>query len=725
MRVVKEAATAPGTSRWAPHWLIWFSAASALALILALLSTGAAAPRELVDPGALVRWGLPVVTVIVRAAAAITIGAFAVAAFTLRGPAGTVRHSPPAPVDAPPHVGRPDDGAMVAPTPASRAQGEARGRTRGEPPSSGWKMATRIGQGAAITWVVGQLAYVVFTYAAVWGRSLGEPTFGDELTFFLTRTDLGQTLIAETVFAVVVSLFAVATSGMVMAVWTAVLGGLALAPVALTGHAAGAANHNLAVSSMWLHLVPLGLWVGGLAVMVAIHRALGPELRRAAERYSRIALWCFVLVGMSGVFASAIRLNGLGDLVGSSYGRLLLVKIVLFGLLGWMGWEHRRRTIRELDSQPGLFWRLAAVEVAVMGAIVGVAVALGRSAPPVPQDAVVDPSAVFQLSQYPEPPLPTVVRWFTEWHWDPLYLTAAVSAVVVYLGWVVRLRRRGDSWPVGRTVLWVGAWVFFVWIVCGGPYVYGVVLFSAHMIMHMLLVMVFPIMLVLAAPITLLLRAVPPRRDGSRGPREWILALLHSPYAQAWASPWVAGVNFVGSLFLFYYTDLLSMALRYHVGHVLMIVHFTLAGYMFMNAVIGVDPGTRRPSHPVRLIMLFAVMIFHAFFGLSLANMTSLLAADFYGRLGLSWWVDAMVDQEIGGFITWGIGELPTLILAVVLAVEWSRADAKDAKRLDRRAERDHDAELEAYNAMLAQRAAAAEAGRAAEAARRAGRAGR
>ncbi|HHW82667.1 MAG TPA: bifunctional copper resistance protein CopD/cytochrome c oxidase assembly protein, partial [Actinomycetales bacterium] len=587
-----------------------------------------------------------------------------------------------------------------------------RSRQAEETPSEAWRLAVRIGQGAAIVWVLAQIAYIVLTYAQVWGRALTEPTFGDELTFFITRTDLGQTVVAELVLAVVVSVLAVSTAGMVGAVWTAAMGAIALAPVALTGHAAGSAHHHLALSAMWLHLVPLALWLGGLAVLVAVFAKLGPELEKAAGRYSQIALWCFVLVGMSGVFSSVIRLNGPADLVVTPWGRLLLLKIALWALLGWMGWEHRRRTIPQLGSRPGLFWRFAAVEVAVMGAIMGVAVALGSSAPPVPQEPVVDPSAVFRYTHYPEPPLPTVSRWFTEWHWDPLYLAAAISAVVVYLVWVRRLKARGDSWPVGRTVMWVSAWVFFVWIVCGGPYVYGVVLFSAHMIMHMLLVMTFPILLVLAAPITLLLRAVPARRDGSRGPREWTLALLHSPWAQAWASPWVAGVNFVGSLFVFYYTDLLSLALRYHVGHVLMIVHFTLAGYLFMNAVIGIDPGTRRPGHAVRLIMLFAVMIFHAFFGLSLANMTSLLAADFYGRLGLTWWVDALYDQQIGGFITWGIGEMPTLILAIVLAVEWSRADEKDAKRIDRRADRDHDAELEAYNRMLAARAAAMEAHR-------------
>lgn len=656
------------------RWAIGLAPAIALAaLVIGLISTGAVRPSLLIDPGALVRWGLPVVTVLVRSAAALTIGAFAVAAFVVRAP------SLPG-----------DDAASRSP----------------------WQLAVRIGRGGAIAWVALQVLYVVATYASVWGRSPLEPTFGDELWFFLTRTELGVTLQWETILAVAVSVVAVATTGMAGALWSAALGAIALVPVALTGHAAGATAHNLAVSAQWLHLVPLALWVGGLATVVAIYPRLGGELVAAAKRYSALALWAFIFLGASGVFASMIRLNSPADLINHSWGRLLLVKILAYGLLGVAGWMHRERTIPTLATRPRLFLRIALGEVLLMGAVIGVAVALSSSAPPVPQNPQVDPSAVFALTSYPEPPPPTVLTWFTQWHPDPLYLSAAAAAVFVYLRWARRLKRDGLEWPAHRTWVWVISWVLFTWVVNGGPYVYGVVLFSAHMAMHMLLVMLIPIFWALAAPVTLLLRAIPPRRDGSRGPREWTLALLHSKWAQAWAHPWVAGVNFVGSLFLFYYTPLLSYSMRYHVGHVLMVVHFSLAGYLFMNAVIGTDPGTKRPTYAVRLIMLFAAMIFHAFFGLSLASMTELLAADYYGRLGLSWRVDALLDQEIGGYATWGIGEFPTLIIAIVLAMQWSKSDSREAKRLDRAADRDNDAELRAYNEMLANRAAVMDAAR-------------
>ena len=652
--------------RRALPWLLGVLLAALVALVAGLAFTGAAQPNELVDPGALVRWGLPVVTVATRVAATLTVGAFAVCAVVIAGP--------------------------------------GRG-ARGTAASPAWAFAARIGTVSAIAWALTQVAHIILGYAQVWGRPLDSPTFGQELRVFLTATELGVAYFWATVLAAVVSLFAVATAGMTTAAWTAVLGAVALVPVALTGHSQGAVAHNLAVSSMWLHLVPLALWVGGLATLGAVVHRLGEELPRAARRFSALALWSFVLVGVSGVFASAIRLTSPLDLVTTPWGAVLAVKILAFLGLGVMGWLHRERTIPHLAERPAMFWRLAGVEVLVMGAVTGLAVVLGSSAPPVPQDAVVDPSAVFELSGYPEPPLPTVATWFTQWHPDPLYLVGAVSAVVVYLGWVRRVTARGDRWPVGRTVSWLVGWAVFTWVTNGGPFVYGILLFSAHMVMHMTLVMLVPVFWTLAAPITLALRALPTRRDGSRGPREWLLALLHSRWAAAWANPWVAGVNFAGSLFVFYYTDLLRIALTTHAGHVLMVVHFSLAGYMFANAIIGVDPGVNRPSYPVRLVLLFATMAFHAFFGLSLASNTALLAADYFGRLGLTWWVDALKDQQIGGFVTWGIGEAPTLVLAVIMAMMWARADQKVAVRLDRQADRSGDAELNAYNRMLAERA--------------------
>jgi putative copper resistance protein D len=227
----------------------------------------------------------------------------------------------------------------------------------------------------------------------------------------------------------------------------------------------------------------------------------------------------------------------------------------------------------------------------------------------------------------------------------------------------------------------------------------------------MTLAMVVPIFLVLSAPVTLALRALPVRTtllrsDESRGPREWILVLVHSHVGQFLANPLVAAVNFIGSMIVFYYSGLFEWSLRRDVGHLAMVVHFTLAGYLFVNALVGIDPGPRRWGYPQRLLLLFGTMVFHAFFGVTLVTGDALFVADWFGLMGRPWGASAIADQQAGGAIAWGIGELPTLVLAVLVAISWSRDDERTARRRDRQVDRDGDVEMDEYNAMLAALAA-------------------
>jgi len=93
-------------------------------------------------------------------------------------------------------------------------------------------------------------------------------------------------------------------------------------------------------------------------------------------------------------------------------------------------------------------------------------------------------------------------------------------------------------------------------------------------------------------------------------------------------------------------------------------------------------------------------MAFHAFFGLALMTGEGLLLADWYGAMG--WGTNALADQQAAGGIAWSIGEIPTLALAIVVAVMWSRSDDRETRRRDRQADRTGDAELNDYNERLA-----------------------
>ncbi|WP_237728334.1 cytochrome c oxidase assembly protein [Cellulomonas sp. APG4] len=562
---------------------------------------------------------------------------------------------------------------------------------------------------AAGVWATARVAHLVLTYASVAGTSPSDPGFGAQLGVFLTSISLGRTLLAITVVAALTSAVALLVTGPRGALVTALLATTALVMQSTTGHAAGASNHELALSSMFLHLTGAALWLGGLAALALVAHRLGPDLRVAVARYSPIAAWSLVAVGVSGIVNAVPRLGGVDGFT-TRYGLLVLAKVALTAALGALGWWHRRVTIPRLEvpasgpagpRAPALFWRLVAVELAVMGAVSGVAAALGATEPPTPLEPPAAPTPAELVTGHPLPPEPTATLWLTSFRWDLLPALGCLAAVVVYLRWVRRLRARGDAWPLGRTVSLVTGVVVLAWATSGGAAVYGHVLFSAHMVQHMVLVMVVPIFLALSAPVTLAARALPARTDGSRGPREWLLGLVHSRWATFFAHPVVAAVNFAGSMIVFYYTDLFELALTTYVGHLAMIAHFTLAGYLFVNALVGIDPGPRRPAYPVRLVLLFATMAFHAFFGVALVSDETLLVPRWFGLLGRPWGPSAIEDQQIGGAVAWGISELPMLALAIVLAVSWTRDDERTARRRDRAAERDGDAELAEYNAML------------------------
>nr|WP_233624832.1 cytochrome c oxidase assembly protein [Actinoplanes sp. ATCC 53533] len=147
---------------------------------------------------------------------------------------------------------------------------------------------------------------------------------------------------------------------------------------------------------------------------------------------------------------------------------------------------------------------------------------------------------------------------------------------------------------------------------------YAPVLFSAHMVVHMLLAMLAPILLVLGAPITLALRALPATTDRRYpGARAWIVAALHSRPVRLLTNPVIAAVLWVGGLYVMYFSDAYEYALRNHPAHLALYLHFLLSGYLFFAVLISPDPLPRRVPHMARLVVLMASLAFHAFFGVT------------------------------------------------------------------------------------------------------------
>jgi cytochrome c oxidase assembly factor CtaG len=635
----------------------------ALAAVLAALQFGGgAAPELIADPGPLVRFGLPIAKLLVNLGGAGTLGALALAAFAMS---------------------------------AKRAE---------------YSQAMDVAAAAAAVWTVAAAATGFFSFLSVYQQPVSlDETFGTLIGTYLQQTELGQAWLATTLAAasLTVLAFAVRHQGVVLAM--AVATALALVPMSLQGHSGDLASHDTAISAIWVHVVGAGLWLGGILTLAVVSRAIdAPRLSGLVSRYSSIALVSFVAVAVSGYVSAEVRVGTFENLL-TPYGILVLVKVAALGALGLFGAVYRRYFIARLSAdgeRRRWFWWLVVAEVAFMGVASGVAAALARTATPQPLVAAsdaLDPSPAELLTGSPLPPPVTVERLFTLWDFDTLWLLVCAFAAFFYLAAVWRLRRRGDSWPWYRSVLWLLGLASLFYVTNGGVNVYQKYLFSQHMLAHMTLGMIVPLLLVPAAPITLALRAIHKRTDGSNGAREWLLLIVHSRYFGLLSNPVVAAVIFVGSLWAFYYTGIFGWATVDHVGHEWMVLHFVGAGYLFVSALIGVDPAPYRAPYPMRLIVLLATMAFHAFFGLALLSGTGLLLADWYGAMG--WGTSAIADQQTGGGIAWSVGEIPTVILAIAVAIMWSRSDERESKRRDRQADRDGDAELEAYNAMLERRA--------------------
>ena len=297
-------------------------------------------------------------------------------------------------------------------------------------------------------------------------------------------------------------------------------------------------------------------------------------------------------------------------------------------------------------------------------------------------------------------PAPGISSYLT-WHPEPVFLVVSILVTGLYLYGVLRLRQRGDKWSFGRIANFLIGMLLFLGITCSGLNEYGMYLFSAHMVQHMMLSMVVPIFLLLGAPITLTLRVLHPAGPGRTGPRELLLSLLHSRFAKVISSPLFTLPLFIVSLYGLYFTSLFDFLMKSRVGHDAMLVHFLFVGLLFFWPVMGVDPAPHRSPYVIRILELFAVMPFHAFFGIAIMMSNSVFETVF-ANPPASWHLTALSDQNTAGSLAWGFGEAPTIMVLLVLFVQWSKSDQREARRKDRKADRDGDAELNEYNEFLA-----------------------
>ena len=549
-------------------------------------------------------------------------------------------------------------------------------------------------------WLIASIFAIVLKVADVLEISVKQALDVTTIRSFVTQVDLGKYMFFETLAIALVSLVLTRTKRVLP---TLVLLGISLlgliAPV-FESHAASSGSHGLAIGSLVTHVIALSLWIGGAFGLIAIPAA---QRRVAVKRFSSLALWAAIAVVISGFVSAFIRLNS-KETWATSYGVIVFIKILFTILLLSFGYLNREYIAANTEVTWRKLARLLTVEASTMVAVIVLGSALSSVTPPAKDVTGADPSVLAIGIETPQPP--TLSRLLSLFSPDALFIALLIVASALYLYGVLLLRKRGDAWPIGRTLSFVSGLLIINFATSGGLGLYALFSFEWHMIAHMALGMIAPIFLVLGAPITLALRTLPiGRTPQERGIRGTLLAALHSRPSVLLTNPITALALFDGSLFILYFTNLFGDLMQQHVGHLFMNIHFILAGFLFFHVIIGIDPNPRKIPHIVRIVLLFAAMALHAFFSVALMSGTTLIDMGYYQSLHTPWLPDLLLDQQKGGSIGWAMGEIPILLALVATFIQWMRDDSREAKRIDR-AEARHAAmgepdELAHYNAYL------------------------
>ncbi|WP_433629904.1 cytochrome c oxidase assembly protein [Nocardia sp. CA-120079] len=548
----------------------------------------------------------------------------------------------------------------------------------------------RVAERASLVWLASALVLIPVSAANVGGLSMSAALERGAIGALIDASEQPKAWIVVAVLAGVVALvtrLTVAWTGLVV---PAVLALIAVLPPAMVGNAGEGPNHDFGTGAMIIFQLAVSV-LPGLAWCVAAQvRRNGFQVASAVRRYVLIGSLCLGAATLSGLVLGAILLPW-SALFSTCYGRLTLVVVVSAVAIVI---TLSRITAEHVSS--AVISGTGALSVVLTAALVSIAVQ--------PAPAFADRSFTAQevFLGFDLPGEADLWRLMTMWRFDIVLGSAGLAGIMLYTAGVLRLRRRGDTWSPWRTLSWTSGCAALLISTSSGIGTYGYAMFSMHMITHMALNMFVPVLLVLGAPVTLLLRTVPAApRDAIPGVREWVLWILHSRPTAILAHPGTAITAFVLSLYGLYFTPLFQNLIRYHWGHVLMNVHFLIIGYLFYWAIIGIDPGPRRLPHLGRLGMLFAIMPFHAFFGVAVMSMNTVIGERFYEQFQLPWQLDLMADQRVGGGIAWVSGEVPILLVVGALLTQWVAQDRRTAVRTDRKDDEYEDSELAAYNAML------------------------
>lgn len=544
---------------------------------------------------------------------------------------------------------------------------------------------------AAQLWFVAAMLMTFAGPAFTTGVPIAYTMRPDIWWYLLTSTPSALAWLVSAVVALATALVAYRAKRASAFVVCWLAGAVATVFVAVTGNVSVGLDHDWATDAAGVAAAGLVLLTSGAVGAVAARSEAG------VSRYHRAVLPLLGLTTLGWGLVAWQQLAGVHPF-DTPAGGPVLVGAVLTGLLlaSWL-W-------RQLDRGAGARRRVDSVARDVVLYILGTAALSAAAHLPPPRFVIPQSSQVNYLGYDVDVPA-TIARLAGLGRPNLLWVLLALGAIAAYLWGMVRVRRAGGHWPVSRLLFWLGGWLLTLYLATSGLWMYSTAVYSWHMLVHMTVNMMVPVLCVLGAPFTLVDAASRVRGpDELPGPRELISGLGANRFVRFLLSPPVLWINYVSSLFLVYFTPLFDWLMRYHWAHQLMLLHFMIAGYLFFNLLIGPDRNPWQLPYLVKFALLVSVMPFHAIFAVGIMMAQHVIGETFYRTIAVPWVGDLLADQNIAGQITWFTGEVPVFVAVIALAAQWFRSDSREAAVADLLADTGADGdELGAYNDMLAQ----------------------
>ncbi|HEY2562185.1 MAG TPA: cytochrome c oxidase assembly protein [Acidimicrobiales bacterium] len=262
----------------------------------------------------------------------------------------------------------------------------------------------------------------------------------------------------------------------------------------------------------------------------------------------------------------------------------------------------------------------------------------------------------------------------TAWQTDWVSLVSLAVEIAVAIGYVVLTRRlaaRGRQWSAWRTTSFTAGILTIVIAVQSGLASYDDSNFNVHVVQHLLLMNVAPILLALGAPVTLLLQA------GRRSTQQRVLKVLHNPVIEVMTNPIFVLVAFSVTMVGYFLTPFYQFSLEHPLVHELTHLFFLTSGCLYWWLVVGIDPSRWRLTYPMKLGFLAVDIPVATLLGLGLTQSRISIAPQFH----------TLADTHAGGATLWIMGEIFTFLAMAIVIYQWMRADVREAARADRRAD--------------------------------------